>query len=205
MAVTTYGDLVQVIATDVNREDLTDEIIDYTQSLIRKYQRDFFYNSPTQEIVTLTAGTNTYPLPDDLVNIDYMRLDYANVWQWMPEVTFERILHMDVDIPSVRSVPSCYAIFDSKFRIYQTPDQDYDVEITGNGKIPIPADSDTSNFWTTQASDLIRFATEAQLYAVRIKDDASAQRCLIAAEQHRLSLMRETQERATMRLIRAWW
>jgi hypothetical protein len=200
-----YNDLTQNIITLLNRDDLTDQVYYFAESTIRKYQRDFFYNSPTTELVNTVVGQPTYDLPEDLVNIDYMRLNYSNVWQWMNEVTYESILHMDVNIPSTQSVPTVYAIFDSKFRVYSAPDQVCQLEITGNGKIPIPDDDDVENFWTNAASDLITYATLAQIYAVRIKDTDSAQRCQVVAEQHRLSLARETQERATMRLIRAWW
>lgn len=205
MAVTIYKDLKQAVINDLRRDDLTDAVIDTIESCIRRYQRDFTYATPVTETMTLVVGQALYPVPGDLVSIQWIRLNNANVWQFMDEVEYKLMLLMDVNIPAVVSIPTLWAKYDAMFRVFQAPDKPYQIELTGNGKVPIPADDNTSNFWTTQASDMIRFAAEAQLYLTLIKDSDSYERCAKAAEDHRISLVRETIEKSCVGLIQAWW
>lgn len=205
MAVTTYKDLKQAVINDLRRDDLSDAVIDTIESCIRRYQRDFTFITPLTQTFVLTVGQASYDVPDNLVSIQVMRLNNAGIWQMMTEVEYLLMLLMDTNIPAVTSIPMLWSKYDSKFRVFQAPDKPYTIELTANGKVPIPANDDVSNFWTVQGSDMIRYATEAQLYLTLIKDDASADRCFRASEEHRLSLMRETYEKSTTGVIRAYW
>lgn len=218
MSIRNWGDLKQAIINDVNRDDLTDIIIDHAESIIRRLQRDFFYATPITGYVTLVPSQAIYDSaiqttaippaaadPHDIVKIDFIRLLLQDVWQWMPEVEYERLLHADVNQPPVDSQPTVWAVRDAIFRVYPPPDQPYVLEISGNAKIPVPASDTDSNFWCENAADLVRFSTLAQVYAVRIHDDASYQRCALMAEQHRISLVRESNAKGTVGQIQAYW
>lgn len=207
MAADTWGDLVQSTITFSNRDDVSDIIIVLLREAIARAQRDWFY--PAEQTVTFptVVGQVNYPLPETLVSVTWLRMNYANTWMWLPEVLYETILHIDVNIPSTQSVPSMFARFDSLIRLYPAPDQIYDLEATGNGRIPIPADDATSNFWTieNQGAPYIRYSALAQLYRTRIRDDANYQRMAMAAEEYRIALVRETVDKSSEKRVQSAW
>lgn len=216
----TYGDLKAAIVFTCNRDDLTDVIDDAVAVTITRLQRDFFYSTPKTEYIYTVPGQVFYDVPADLVSIQYMRLlnppnfhldgtgafvaDNGN-WQTMIKCEYDRLLLMDTTVPVPLSIPSIYAPYDNQIRIFQAPDKVYPLELTGNGKIAIPADDTVSNFWTEAAGSLVRYATAALIYLTRIKQPELYQSYQLQADKERISLIRETWAKSTMSQISAWW
>lgn len=205
-------DLKEVIIVDLNRDDLTDVVNDHINSVIRQYQRDFYYPNPVSRTeyadgtdIETVAGQSLYDVPSDMISVEFVRLLNINVWHYLPRTDYLDLLRVDVNVPSTRSIPTSWASFDSQIKLWATPDRVYPLELTGRSRIPIPATDDTENFWTTDARDLIRFAVEAQIYMGRIKDDANAMRCAQLAEAHRMSLVRETVAKVSRNMVKAHW
>lgn len=204
-----YGDLRQGVLLDLNRSDLIDYASDALEDTIRFLQRSFFYaTDQTDTLYTSDDGTAggalggvSYDLPADMVSLTYLRLNNAGNWEWMTKIDYEQILRYDTTIPPTKSTPTVWAPFDLGFRIYSTPDIVYQMELTGNGLIPIPDDDATVNFWTTEARAYVRYLTVSRVHRLRTKNNDAAAACEQLAEEERRSLMRVTVDRATDRKI----
>lgn len=201
----TWGDLLQSIVTGLNRDDLTDEIHATAREIVRNLQRTFFYVTPVTTTFPTVPGQVLYLIPESIVSVTHLRLDYANTWLWLNEVEYKRLLFADVNIPSTRSPPWMWAPYDSYVRLFPAPDRVYTVEITGDGKVPIPATDDTSNFWTGPAAALVKYETMAQLFLTRIRSDENYRRCKMAAEEHRIGLLRETTAKTCEGVMSGHW
>ena len=190
----TYGELKAQVVADLDRDDLTDYAISMINDRISHYQKDFYYDTPVTDTSVFTNTTDVfYKIPDAVLNVDFVRLNYSSVWQWLPEVQYEMLLHADVNIPSTPAVPTCWARFGELIRLgVGRPDNVYQLELTGDGRILAPSADADSNFWTNAAFSLIRYATLAQIYLIRIKDPDSYDRCAAAADSSRRQLLRET-------------
>lgn len=202
----TYGELIQLIITDTNRDDLTDYIQGTAEGVITRLQRLFTYATPTTETVQTDIGVASYLTPTNLVDIKFIRLDNAGIWEMLVgPVPYETLLLMDTNVVPVTSIPSMWATYDSMFRLYQPPDQIYTLELTGDGKVPIPADDGAENFWTQGGAQLVRFETLAQVRLIRLKDPEGAQQAHIAAAEELKMLNRETVLKATRGQIEINW
>jgi hypothetical protein len=200
-----YSDLRQLIAQDLNRDDLSDIIDDYVKGRIEFYQKDFLYVSPMTEQISTVAGQALYALPVEFVGLDRVRLAYGQVWRNLMEAEYNDLLAWDVNIPPVRTIPMRWAPFGTKIRLWPVPNDSYQLELTGQGKVPAPtADTDT-NFWTEAAATLIRYATTAQVRLLRLRDTDGFQTDMIAAERERLKLVQETTAKESNDIISAWW
>lgn len=218
----TFGDLKQkIVSFDLNRDDVSDIVADAAITVITNLQRSFFYATPITESIVTVPGQVFYPVPTNLVSIQFIRLlnpptfHYdtdgvtpiadSGTWQMMVKTDYERLLLMDTTVPTPLSIPSVYAPYDAQIRIFQAPDKAYPLELTGNSKIPLPASDDDSNFWTENAAALTRYSICALVYQTRIKDAAQFQSFTLAAERERITLMSETWAKSTMGYIAAWW
>lgn len=211
----TFADLKQSIITELNRDDLDDVVNDFVAERIRHYQRLFFYAAQVVGYVNTAVGTAIYAsqatqegdsVATEFVRIDFIRLNYQSVWQWISgPVPYETLLHADVNIPSVPSVPTSWAKRDGIFRLFPVPDAIYQLELTGLGKIPIPDNDDASNFWTEDAADLIRTSTVAQIYLRRVKNAQAYQAANTATEDAFDSLTLESVMKGTRGIIEMHW
>lgn len=190
-----YGQLKAAIADDLNRDDLTAVIADFLADRIRYYERDFFFASNQTVTFTTIVGQAAYPFPDSVVNPRLVRMLYYSNWQLLSEVSYSDILAYDTNVPSTQSPPSCWAPFGLLIRLYPVPDGVYPIELTGAGKLPIPPNDSVSNWWTTDGAMLLRYATSAQIRAIRLRDPDGAQVDLIAADRERINLLGETVDR----------
>lgn len=200
-----YATLKQNLITSLNRSDLTAEVDSQIQEVIRGLQRDWFYISAVRQTLPTVVGQVFYDIPTDMVSIDFVRLLYANTWQFLRKVEYDYLLILDTNNPSSTSPPLNWSPFDSKIRIYPAPDQIYTLELTGNQKIPVPATDATTNFWTEGASELVKYLTLAQIYQTRINDPARAQQMAQVAEAHRRSLKSESVLKACLGRVQAHW
>jgi hypothetical protein len=190
-----FGQLKAAIASDLNRDDLGSVIADFVEDRIRFYQREFFFGAPQTVTFTTNPGQAAYPFPDSVVNPQLVRMLYYENWQLLSEVAYNDILALDTNVPSTQSPPDLWAPFGLLIRLYPVPDGWYPIEITGHGKLPIPHDDTVTNFWTLDAAMLIRYATAAQIRAVRLRDLDGAQADLVAADRERINLLGETVDR----------
>lgn len=202
---TTYGELLQAITLDLQRPDLTDAAQDFSQKIIFTLQRVFFYDSPRTVLLNMVQGQPTVPMPDNLIDLDMVRLNYQSVWQPLREVEYVDILRWDVNIPSTQSVPTDWAPFAETVRFFPVPNANYQVEFTGPGKIDAPELEDDINFWTTDAFTLVRHMTTAQIRLIRLRDPAGAEQDLVAAERERLSLLGQTALRESNNEVDGHW
>jgi len=190
-----FGELKAAIAEDLNRDDLTSVVADFLADRIRYYQREFFFGADQTVTFTTTVGQAAYPFPDSVVNPQLVRMLYYSNWQLLTEVSYSDILALDTNVPSTQSPPDLWAPFGLIIRLYPVPDGVYPIEITGHGKLPIPPRDEVTNWWTTDAAMLLRYATSAQIRAIRLRDFEGAQADILSAERERINLLGETVDR----------
>lgn len=201
----TYGDLKQNVYNSLNRDDLVDAAIVAVEDAIKHHQRNFFYETPQTDQMSTVIGQGQYDIPDDMVSVQWIRLDQSGVWHFLRMVEYREILIADTLVIPVQSVPSMWASFDNGFRLYNVPDKIYTLELTGNGFIPIPTDDADENFWTNDAEQLIRYTALAKLYRIRIGNYDRAAMLDSEAEKFRKQLWKQTFEVSSDRRIAGHW
>jgi len=213
MSIVNFGDLKQAVIKDLRRDDLTDVVADKLEAVIRRYQRKFLYATPVTSqladdgvtVLQTVAGANTYQIPPSFIAVTLVRLLFGNVWRHLQEEHWDRLLYLDSVEPTVQSIPSHWSRQGDRIRFFQTPDQVYTYELTGLRKVPIPTDDTVSNFWTTNAADLVRYGTLAEIYQTVVKEPDLAAMMKQSEQEHLMSLIGESIEKSTQQRVRAWW
>jgi hypothetical protein len=139
-------------------------------------------------------------------------------WDDLIETDYDQILDTDSQDPPSASLPYLWAPFGTQFRLYSVPDQAYPLELTGTGKVLSPPDvyaldptgtpeEDITNFWTDDmgAGLLIRYATTAQIRALKLRDPDGALIDAEAAKIERQKLVSESVFKTSDGIIRWWW
>lgn len=98
------------------------------------------------------------------------------VWIPLDKVKYRDILIADTLAPPNQAQPSMWGQFNTQFRLYPCPDQQYVIEITGDASPAAPTLDGDSNFWTTDAATLIINSTTAEVYELYLGNEAAAQK-----------------------------
>ena len=134
MALTTYDELKASIADTLNRDDLTSQIPDFITMGETQINRDVRHWR-MEDRVNATVDTQYTALPNNFVEPIRLTIPAS------PSHTMELMgpfelskLRMENDDTSGR--PQYYAIVDSAFEVYPTPDTQYTVELVYYESIP---------------------------------------------------------------------
>lgn len=157
-----YSALQSAIQQDLrNRTDLNAIVLREVPNRIAYYQTfPFTPEESTNTSITTVIGTRNYALPSAIIEITGVWFNYAgNQWLPLEKRPIEYLNSLDCVIPPTTSLPGIYAIYGQQIALWPYPSTADVLKITCTAKVAAPSAGSDSNFWTTDAFDLIRHAT----------------------------------------------
>lgn len=172
----TLADLKAEIADDLERPDLATTIASEVSRAIVFYQRTRFYFTETRDVTFSTvAGQKLYTVSDNASIPKFIEFDQVNLEDGT------NVDHLDEIFPDEWEIlvgsgaasgrPSSWTYFNQSIGFYVVPDQAYTIRLIGHIAVDAPSsDSDNTNVWITEAFDLIRARTCAQICMKKTRD-----------------------------------
>ena len=168
------------IADELARSDLTTQIGKAIQSAIRHYERRPFYFNEVRKTMSTSDGAEFYTSSDFPFIANMPEIYSAKItvnggkyslierdWSYIDELQSSTTHSGD---------PADFAYYGQKLRFWPVPDAARDIIFSFVEKLPaasLSATTDT-NYWMTEAEELIRSRATKKLYAEVIKDPENA-------------------------------
>lgn len=156
----TFGDLQAACVSDLgNRTDLDQDIYNACIEAIEKYQPKIFLADEAEaQWTTLAQNTNTAPLPPQFENMTSLYYNYTGTrWIRLTKVDQTKIEDDNVQTnPPLTGPPIEFSIYLDQLNFFPYADQNYALKAIYEELIPVPADDNTSNFWTVDAAAMIQ-------------------------------------------------
>lgn len=168
-----YGELIDQIASEINRTDLDSFIGDAINSALNEYgTKKFRWNSTVQQ-TTLTAGSGALSLPPgffSLISLKYLN----NTSTTVLEFRSYRDLEILDSTQGITGQPSYYAIFQDVFRLYPVPDSAYTAYVSYYRTFDLPVGDTDTHVLITNAPELVKYKAKELLYGSILFDETSA-------------------------------
>jgi len=150
----TLAELKTRIQTEVNRDDLEDDLATILQQHIEAAceffaDEKFWFNSIVTTAAT-TPSTVTMTIPATVRRIE--RLTIPAQYTELREAVLPEFEQLD---GGETGVPCVYAYYNDQIRLWPTPDAAYTLQFTGLAQVDAPETASETNIWTVQAFDLI--------------------------------------------------
>jgi hypothetical protein len=190
-----WSDIKTFIQQRLNRPDISLDFIDtFAREVAQLSAPDIFPDGyQTDYSITLQPGQQFYPLSLGTIKVRFARFLLNQVW--VPIVLldqYEPLLYADVVQPPITSVPSIGRVFGNQLRIFPTPNFQYPLELTIEGKVEPPLLDTGANFWTGDGRVFIINKTAAKIANEYTQNDAAARRFERAAAEAHSQLMIQT-------------
>lgn len=201
---TTLGTMMDRIADELDRTDLTTQIQKAIQTAIEKYERKrFYFNEARSLTFTTVDGQEFYTSADatdipNLLFIDNVKLTISA----SDKIDLDRADYSELEYLSTNSTtdegqPTCYAYYAKQLRLYPIPDAAYAVRVSGVFALSdLSATADT-NAWMTDAEALIRSRAKREIFTHVIRDVEGAQAMAQAEAEELQSLNQATNARSS--------
>ena len=190
MSNNTIGEMRQLIADDLARDDLSSQIAESISRAIEFYkEKRFWFNETESTTFTTVSGTSDYDVDDDadipkFIEIDSVLCgDGETKWELQPTTPAEMKILLENDSTGR---PFQFGYFAETFHLYPIPNAAYVIRPIGQIEIAEPSadavDSDTTNVWANEAKELIRCRATAYV-CLHTTHDAELGSMMTAAEQ----------------------
>ncbi len=174
----TFLQMQQRIADDLDRTDLTTQIKKAINRAIMHYQTEPFWFKETSTSFSAVSGQEEYVMgtggvPTDIEMIDILERQYNGTKTKMTPITPDE-LEAKQSLQAT-GIPDEYAQYQNRFKLYPIPNQSgitILIKYTKN-YTELSADTDT-NDWLTYAEDLIEAKSRWWLNTRVIKDASAA-------------------------------
>ena len=171
---------------------------------IDAYQDErFYFNERRSSTFTTVASQEFYDEDDDadiglIIKIDYITIDINdNTYELIPDYPLS--IEARATALSSPGLPGWYIFYNRQIRLYPVPADAYTVRIAGVYKYAAPAsDSETDNFWMTDAERLIRSRAKYEL-ALHVLRDMELAQTMSSAVTEALDQMRRKTNKMTQR------
>lgn len=199
----TLAYLKSVIANDLHRTDLTNQIADAIDASVRYYSRERFPWLEGTATLTAVPSTAWTALPTDFHEADNLKISFSGSKVDVIPTDYNEI--DSVDTGRFTGTPSKYAVYADKIRWYPVPDATYTATLSYHKGLDLPSASG-SNSWTADAFDLLRFRSEWDLFAHNLWNPERAS-FLKEAEMAELNSLRSetTKKLTTGKIKKASW
>lgn len=204
----TLGEMKQRIATELRRDDLTEDIANAINDAIRFHERRrFWFNQSRSLTFTTVPGQVAYGAAagsfiPGVVRIDDIFLPEANSTYPLTRYAVD-----DFELvsggPTNPGQPTCWTYADGTVRLFPAPDAAYAMRVLAHYRLPALSGNDDSNVWTTEAEELIRSHAKMLLFLDVLEDDTNANRMQLKLPLLIDALDAETSARTSTGRIRA--
>lgn len=174
----TLGAMLDRIADELARTDLTSNIRQAVQSAIRHYERKPFYFNETRSTLSTSDGASSYTT-SDFSFLDKM----AEIYSAKITVNSNQYQLIERDweyLDSLRTStthegdPTDFSYYGKQFHVYPTPNAARNILISYVEKAATLSATTDTNYWMTDGEELIRARATRKLYAEVIKDPENA-------------------------------
>ena len=166
MAISTYAELQTAIANWLDRSDLTDKIPDFITLAEIRIQRNLRVRGMEERsTTTLVPGQEYYGLPDDFLEVRDVQVNTDPI----TSLKYMTPKEMDETYPNQSNgTPKAFTIIGNEIQLKPTPDSADTFEIAYFEKIQNLSDTNTTNWLTQNAVDLLLYGAliEAEAYLV---------------------------------------
>jgi hypothetical protein len=203
----TYLELQTAIATDLTRDDLTNQIKSAILDAVRHYETDRFYFNITRSLTFSTVvgqaayGSAALTQIPDIIGIDALFLSdsgrpyeldkyEADEFEWLQNTS------------TGNGRPTAYTYIDSQILLWPAPVAVYTMRPHMHYKLTELSADDDTNAWTTDAEQLIRCHAKLLLYSNLIEDTDGVARMSAQIQAHKDRLDYKTSARMATGRIR---
>lgn len=169
MAINSYSTLQTAIASWLNRDDLTTKIPDFimlAETRIARKLRTRGVEARDTSITTV-AGTQYYTLPTDFLEARNVQMNTNPVKQ----LTYRTPEQMDQEYPYTASgQPEVFTIIGTEIELKPIPDSATVLEIAYYKKLAALSGSNTTNWLTSHAPDLLLYGSLIESEAFIVND-----------------------------------
>ena len=200
----TFGNMIDRIADELDRTDLTTQIQKAIQTAIDRYERKRFYFNEARSLTFNTVdGQEFYTSSDasdipNLLFIDNVKLTVSGSDKIdLERVPYSELEHDSSNLTVDEGQPTSYAYFAKQLRLYPIPNAAYAVRVSGVFSLSdLSATADT-NAWMTDGEALIRSRAKRELLTHVIRDAEGAQAMAQAEAEELQSLIQATNARSS--------
>lgn len=187
-----YGDLQDLIADDINRTDLTDQIRNEIKRAISHYSMYRFGFNETARIV-LTTASQAYVSASlsDVIALDDLFITIGSRDVRMTPRPLSEVVECR---PTSNGTPFDYAWHQNRIELEIPASDAFSLTAYIHYELPELSDDTDQDGWTSQGQDLIRARAEKILYANVLKDKEKAATAA-ALEKESLSALRTKNNR----------
>lgn len=193
---TTYGDLQNIIATNLNRTDITAQIALGINNSIIHYKENHVWFNEEQAAITLNVNDPLVPnIPSDfLYEIDGngLVINYSNL-KW--PLVKKHPVEYDLADRQGTGLPVIYTNRINQLYVYYYPDQAYDMTLYYIKDYNPLVNLSDSNDWTNYGAQLITAKTMADMYRFCLKDIDRANDLLMDCERYLDQIQRRAKRR----------
>ncbi|MCK5602535.1 hypothetical protein KAR91_11715 [Candidatus Pacearchaeota archaeon] len=159
---TTYNDLKDQIADDLNRSDLTSQIEAGIANSVALYNQSRWWFNEGRAFISASASQAYYAVPSDMLDKDTMLVTIGGSKEPLVEKSYEEIDNKDTD--TYVGTPAEFCYFADQFRLYPKPNTGFTLTLSFH-KVLDPPTASASNAWTNRyiGFNLIRHATVREI------------------------------------------
>ena len=192
----TYGTIQDNLADYLSRTDLTTLIQTAIQRAIKYYERQVFWFNEQDDSIVTVSGTKNYTLSATVgyTQINQVILNYHGQKYELDEMNSEDL--QSQDIGTITGQPLWWAQINGGVMFYPTPDGSYTVSYNFVQKTATLSATTDSNFFTTNAEDLIESRALWWLCVNKTRNPVLAQN----AKQTELEALRNLKSETTNKL-----
>lgn len=154
MSITNYSELKTAVGNWLNRSDLTAYIPDFIAMAESTIYRRLRIRA-MEASLNATISSGVIPLPTDYVQLKYAYVDSAEAVQLQRESA--QWIYEKYPLRSADGSPEHIATDGGNFIFGPYPDSNYTVKGTYYKKLPALSDSNTTNWFITNAPELLLF------------------------------------------------
>lgn len=198
----TYGAMMDRIADELNRSDLTTQIGYAIKSAIKVYDKQrFWFNESRSFTFSTVVGQEFYTSSDNtdipnLLFIDTVQLTITSTDKYLLEhVPYEQIEAISSNTTVDQGQPTWFAYYGKQLRLYPIPDAVYSVRVSGHWALSDLSLTTDTNAWMTDGEILIRSRAKREILTHVIRDVEGA----AAMAQAENAELRELRSASAMR------
>ena len=223
MVDTTFGDMQARIADEMQRSDLSSQIIGKIQQAVSEYEQDRFVFNEQVFSMNTVLGTEYYPLSTSLLDIsgnplpvgadgsltELLEIDNMTVLvTFQPYNVFPKTMAwIDARQPPAAiytGIPYFYCIFNEQVRLYPIPNNVYGMKLDVLVRFPNLVNPADTNPWTRDGKHLIRAHAKLLVYRDVLRDVGSAQLAEIERDDALTSLESKADKKLASGKLDAW-
>lgn len=198
----TLTNLKNTIYSDLHRSDLTAQASAAITAAIKHYERERLWFLEGRSVTTTTASVAFYSMPSDFKQMDSLLVTISGS---KTPLVYKDYIEMDEKDSGVYTgTPAEWAYYQDNIRLYPVPNGAYVLTMSYHRKLETSDSS--SNGWTNDAFDLIRFRAEKDIYQNYLRNIDMANAMQDSEVEAYMSIVRENTGRlATGRVKKSGW